>query len=345
MEKHSLKSVIEKVITSPNVVSRTPIYETYDKNVQGNTVWERGVTACSMTACFRDFPELPLEVSAKAVSVSGGGNPNLAKICPKVAAQNAVMEAAFVQACVGAVPLASTDCLNFGNPEKEDQMGELVVGIEGVKQACETLDIPIVSGNVSLYNESAGRSIPPSAIISIFGRVDEVEKVKPLAFPQEEISIFVLGRRSENLGGSELLNVFAKEDSNHPEINYESFMALSENVSNAIASELFESITPIQRGGAIAAILRSAFIGNTGANINIPTGAGVPSFLFSEDLGAVVTTKDPAAIQDLFGNDAIEVGTVSTTEHLTISQEDDALVDEDLANWKDVWQNRLREIF
>ena len=345
MEKHTLASVIEKVLSSPNVVSRKPIYETYDKNVQGNTVWERGIAACSMTACFCDFAELPEDVAQKSVAISGGGNPNLAKICPKMAAENAVMEAVFLQHCVGAVPLAATDCLNFGNPEKEDQMGELVVGIEGVKKACETLNVPIVSGNVSLYNESAGKSIPPSAIISVFGRVDAVAKVKPMAFPSEELSIFVLGKRSENLGGSEFLKVFNKEDSRHPQINYESFMALTENISHGLDQGLFESVTPIQRGGVVTAILKSAFRGNMGASITIPEEENVPSFLLSEDLGAIVTTKNPQAVVELFGGDATEVGTTTKSEVLKIEQEGKTLVNQDLSEWKDVWENRLREIF
>lgn len=345
MEKHSLLSVIEKIISSPNVVSRKPIYETYDKNVQGNTVWERGITACSMTACFRDFVELPDDVAEKSVAISGGGNPNLAKICPKMAAENAVMEAVFLQHCVGSVPLTATDCLNFGNPEKKDQMGELVAGIEGVKKACETLDVPIVSGNVSLYNESAGKSIPPSAIISVFGRVDEVDKVKPLAFQEAGATIFILGKRSENLGGSEFLNVFDKQDSHHPEINYESFMALTENITNGIDEGLFESIMPIGRGGAMTAALKSAFKGNLGVDISIPEWEEVPAFLFSEDFGAVIATNDPAGITKLFGNDAIAIGKVASTENLKIEQGGEILVDENLASWKNLWENGLRAIF
>ncbi len=345
MKKISLKTAIEKVLTSKNIVSREPIYETYDKNVQGNTAWERGYAACSMTTCFRDFEELEDVKSSIAVSISGGGNPNLAKIDPKMAAESAVSEAVFLQSCVGATPLAATDCLNFGNPEKEDQMGELVDGINGVKEACERLKVPIVSGNVSLYNESAGKSIPPNAIISLFGRVDKVEKVKPMAFCEKGLSIFVLGRRSKNLGGSEFFRVFEQEDSRFPEINYEKFSKLSEKIKESVLGGNFSSITPIVRGGAIVSVLTAAFKNNIGAEISLPKEESVPEFLFSEDFGAVITTNNPSKIKDIFGESAVEIGKTIEGNNLIISQNNEKLLDQGLDEWKSLWEDGLRSIF
>lgn len=345
MEKYSIKTVLEKLLKSPNIASKEPIYETYDENVQGNTVWERGYAACSMTACFRDFPELDDKTASIAVSVSGGGNPNLAKIDPKMAAENAVMESVFLQSCVGGVPLSATDCLNFGNPEKADQMGELVAGIDGVRVACETLNVPIVSGNVSLYNESAGKSIPPSAIISIFGRVDDVKKVRPMAFQESGESIFVIGKRSSKLGGSEFLRTLGKEDSHFPEINYESFMKLSENVKATVIGAEASSVTPIVRGGAVISILIAAFKGGFGAEIEVPSGADVPGFLFSEDMGAVITTTNPAKIKEIFGEEAIRIGKTTEVKTLKITQGDMEILSQDLGEWANIWSNELRSIF
>ncbi len=346
METISLETAIEKVLLSPNVVCRKPLYETYDKNVQGNTAYERGFAACSMTTCFRDFPELPEAKKHTAVAISGGGNPNLAKIDPHMTAENAVMEALLLQACVGAVPLAATDCLNFGNPEKEDQMGELVAGIEGVKKACETLNTPIVSGNVSLYNESAGQSIPPSAIISVFGRVDHLEKVKPLAIPATELTLYCLGKRSKNLGGSEFLRLFEKQDSNIPTIEYEAFKKLTKNLQTAIDQTLFASITPIQRGGLITALLTSTFPHEIGVDINIPTEASVPHFCFTEDLGVLVSTDKPDEVEKLFGTEALKIGTTNPTVHKgMIKQGHKILFEKKLADWKTLWENNLRTIF
>ncbi len=345
MKKTSLKTAIEKVLTSSNIVCREPIYETYDKNVQGNTVWERGYGACSMTTCFRDFEELDDKKSKIAVSISGGGNPNLAKINPKMAAESAVMESVFIQSCVGATPLAATDCLNFGNPEKENQMGELVDGINGVKEACEKLEIPIASGNVSLYNESAGKSIPPNAIISLFGKIDKVEKVRPMAFEKAGLSVFVLGHRSKNLGGSELLKVFKKEDSRFPEINYETFLALNEKIKDNILAENFSSITPILRGGLVISILTSSFENNIGVEIMIPKGESVPHFLFSEDFGAVIATENPNKIKERFGDFAFEIGKTTKDNVLKISHEGKELLNQELNNWKESWQDGLRNIF
>ncbi len=345
MKKIPLEAAIEKVLISKNIVCREPIHETYDKNVQGNTVWERGYGACSMTACFRDFEELGDEKSSIAVSISGGGNPNLAKIDPKMAAESAVMESFFMQSCVGATPLSATDCLNFGNPEKEDQMGELVDGINGVKEACEKLEVPIVSGNVSLYNESAGKSIPPNAIISLFGRVDEVKKVKPMAFEKADLSIFILGIRSKDLGGSEFLRVFEKEDSNFPKIDYEAFLELNKKIKNSVLAEDFSSVNPIIRGGAIISVLTASFKNNIGANIVLPKEEDLSRFLFSEDFGAIITTDKPEKIIEDFESQAIEIGKTIEKNSLIISQDNKELLNKDLGDWKNSWKNGLRDIF
>ena len=153
MQKIPFKEVFQAIVDSPNVVSRKPIYEQYDKNVQGKTARERGCVAAGITTPFLDFPELAGQAKAgTGVAIGTGGNPYLGRIDAQAAAEYGIATAALKTACVGGQFLGATDCLNFGNPEKKHQMGELVSGIEGVKMACTQLDIPIVSGNVSLYN-------------------------------------------------------------------------------------------------------------------------------------------------------------------------------------------------
>ncbi len=344
MPAMKIPEIIESLLASPNIASAQPIYEKYDKNVQGNTAQERGRVAASICTPFRDFPELPDDKSKTGVAIATGGNPNLAKIDAKAAAINAVCEATIKLACVGATPLSATDCLNFGNPEKPEQMGEFVSGVEGVKNACEALEIPIVSGNVSLYNETRGKSIPPSAIISIFGRVDDPKTVPQLAFQNAGETIFCIGKRSENLGGSEFLRVCKKEDSRIPNIDLVETKHVSSLLQSIAAKNEISTAHPILRGGLITAILKSCFEGQLGAEIKIPE-ADVPGFLFGEDLGVIVTTDNPALIEKKFGDQAIELGKTTKEFKISLTSGSETLIDQSLNDWKNCWENSLRKIF
>ncbi|MCK5460910.1 hypothetical protein KAI58_02905 [Candidatus Gracilibacteria bacterium] len=345
MKKIPLSLAFEKILNTPNVASQKPIYETYDKNVQGNTVHERGKVAASITTCFRDFPELDEKSSQIAVVIGIGGNTNLAKISAKDAAENAIAQAVLNIACTGGIPLAATDCLNFGNPEKPDQMGDLVLGIEGVKNACETLHIPIVSGNVSLYNECAKKSIPPSAIISVFGRIDNPRTVPQIGFQKTEETIFVIGSRSQNLGGSEFLRLFKQEDSHVPETNYKKLKKLCSGLRISANENIVSVANPILRGGLFAALCQSTFEKNIGVQIDIPADQAVPQFLFAEDLGAIISTSNPDKIKEIFGEEAIEIGKTTKDFDLLITHKNKVIFENNLAEYKTLWENCLREIF
>lgn len=345
MKKITLSTAFEKILSSPNIACQKPIYETYDKNVQGNTLYERGKVATSITACFKDFPELDENTSNISVAIATGGNPNLAKISAEKAAENAVAEADLKIACVDGESLSATDCLNFGNPEKSFQMGDLVLGIKGVKKACETLNIPIVSGNVSLYNDYAGTPIPPSAIISIFGKVSDPQKVRPIAFQKKNESIFVIGTRSKNLGGSEFLRLFEKKDSQIPKINYEQLKKIKNGLKLAFQKNIISSAHPILRGGVLKTLCESAFEKNIGVNLEIPSTEEVPHFLFSEDLGVIISTNFPDKINEIFEKEAIEIGKTTETFHLNINKNGKNIFKENLINYKNHWENQLRNIF
>ncbi len=339
-----LTEIIERLLTSPNIASHSPIYEKYDKNVQGNTVHERGRVAASICVPFQDFPELPDNKALTGIAIATGGNSNLAKISAREAASSAIFEAVIKLACVGAEPLAATDCLNFGNPEKKEQMGDFILGIDGLKSVCEALNVPIVSGNVSLYNESNGKSIPPSALVSVFGRVENPVSVPQLGFLRPGETIFLVGKRSENLGGSELLNVCRKSDFRIPEIEFKSGERLVGSLQKIAATNKISTAQPILNGGLIIALLKSCFENNFGAEISIPEDI-IPGFLFGEDLGVVVSSYDGTAIQEAFGDEAVELGKVKEKFHIQIMAGDNVLLEKNLSLWKDMWGNTLRKIF
>jgi len=337
--------ILGKILSSVNGASRTPVYEKYDKNVQGNTACERGAVAASVITPFRDYPELSEKGSRTGVAIATGGNPNLAKISARIATEYAVTEAIVKVSCVGGTPLSVTDCLNFGNPEKADQMGEFVDGVEGLKEVCLALDVPIVSGNVSFYNESGGKSIPPSALISVFARVEDPETVPSINFQNAEETIFMIGKRSDKLGGSAFLSICGKEDSRVEKIDFSVVKGWTEKLRHISEKGMVSCARPIVQGGMITAVSEACLGNGKGAKLNIETTDQIPQFLFSENVGAVISTKYPEKIQEIFGDQAVEIGTTTDEFVLSLSVNGEKIEETPLENWKKAWENKLREIF
>ncbi len=370
MKTMKIREALKKILVSPNGCSREPIFETYDKNVQGNTVWERGKVAASVITPFRDFPELSDKSSKTGVAIANGGNPNLAKVSARIAAENAVVEAVVKVSCVGGVPLALTDCLNFGNPEKKEQMGEFVAGVEGVKLACEALEIPVVSGNVSFYNESSGTSIPPSALVSVFARVDDPTKVPELDFKKEGETVFLVGARSEHLGGSALMEIANKKDTRIPEVDFKSTKKWLGRLQQVASLNLISSAYPIGLGGVLVALAKSSFENEIGVDIRMENdpfdklragewrmtrstssgqanrkGENMVSFLFSEDAGVIISTSFPEKVQEIFGGDALEIGKTTKEFNLKIEHKTESVLNQELGALKELYQQGLREVF
>jgi phosphoribosylformylglycinamidine synthase len=179
------------LLSSPNVRSRAPVYERYDHLVGSRTVRRPGLDAAL----------LRLRPSLRGLAVSLDGSGRVAALDPRTGGARAVFEAARNVACAGGRPLAVTDCLNFGNPEKPEIAWELAEAIEGMARACEILGIPVVSGNVSLYNETDGRAIDPTPVVGCVGLVGDVRRV-PGAWREGDV-LFVAGAAEVSLDGSE----------------------------------------------------------------------------------------------------------------------------------------------
>jgi phosphoribosylformylglycinamidine synthase subunit PurL len=179
------------LLASPNLRSRAPVYERYDHLVGSRTVRRPGL----------DAAVLRLRPSLRGLAVSLDGSGRVAALDPRTGGARAVFEAARNVACAGGRPLAITDCLNFGNPEKPEIAWELAEAIEGMARACEILGIPVVSGNVSLYNETDGRALDPTPVVGCVGLVADVRRV-PGAWREGDV-VFVAGAGEVSLDGSE----------------------------------------------------------------------------------------------------------------------------------------------
>ncbi|MEM1444164.1 MAG: phosphoribosylformylglycinamidine synthase subunit PurL, partial [Verrucomicrobiota bacterium] len=204
-----LQASLLNLLGHPNIASRKPIFESYDKQVQGAVRLEAGRGDAGVFQPFED-PIWPEEIRKTGAAVSLDQNPRFNRIDQLRGAEWSVIESYRNVCAVGASPVAFTDCLCYGNPEKPSQMGEFVLGIQGVSTAAKSLStpgtsdlpIPIIGGNVSLYNESRNGSIPPSPMISCIGKIEDASLAVGFGFKEAGSTICLVGNHATTLAGS-----------------------------------------------------------------------------------------------------------------------------------------------
>lgn len=259
--------VFMKITESENVCSTRPFSETYDQTVQGNTVLTRDYTEAVSFTPLRDYEDLPEEERLIYGTVSVAGPNRVGRVCPKTQSEMAMAQAVLKNACAGGKTLGVTDCLNYGNPEVPKQMWEFSEGIEGLKKAAESLNAPFVSGNVSLYNCSHTASVSPSAIIGAMGKIPTGISPRKNAFQKEGNIVLLLGERSGNLGGSEVLRLLNNSlDAPVPMVNFDE---VNEIVDILTSPDLtIDSAAIIGAGGLAATIFRMMATGKKGGTLS-----------------------------------------------------------------------------
>jgi len=268
----SYEAGLMRLLASPNLRSRRFAFRQYDSTVQGNTVLGPGHAAAVIR----------VDGTRKGLAVTTDCNPRFMRADPRRGAAQAVAEAARNLACVGAAPIAVTDCLNFGNPEKPFVAWQLTEAIHGLAEACRAFDVPIVSGNVSLYNETNGRAIPPTPTVGMVGLLEDVSLAVPAGFVPEA-TVILLGRAPEALGASEYAG-----DGEFPRFDLDDEVRLSQVLRTLAARRLLRSAQDISDGGLAVALAECAMIGDVGAALNVVDVSDVA--LFSEDQGRAVIT-------------------------------------------------------
>lgn len=350
-----LSETLLRVLAGPNVCSREYVYRAYDSEVQGNAVLRPGEAGAGVSR--------PLEGCDAAVALSVDGNPRYGRIDPYWGGATAVAEAMRNVACVGAVPQALTDCLNFGNPEKPEQFWEFRQGVRGVADAAnnlwlkgyENMPTPVISGNVSLYNESAtGNSVAPSPIIACVGTMDDYSKAVTAQLKQPGDSIYLLGARKDELGGSAYYQTLGLGlGANVPKVDWEAERARIYAITDAIDEGLVAACQDIADGGlavALAEMCMGPFgRGDVGADVNIePVLGGLrpDRALFSESGGFVVEVH--AGSEERFemlcaerGVDAVRIGATDEDPELEIECGDDDLIILSVKTMAAEWLNAL----
>jgi phosphoribosylformylglycinamidine synthase len=275
--------VLETLLASPTIAHKGWVFEQYDHMVQTNTILRPG----------SDSAVLRIKGTDKALAVTADCNSLYCVLNPYIGAGIAVAEAARNLVCSGARPLALTDCLNFGNPERPDIMWQFILAVEGIADACKALKIPVVSGNVSFYNETRGLSIYPTPVIGMVGLIEKADLAVSQGFKNEGDAIVLLGETGEDLGGTEYLRaVHHREQGTPPMLNLDREVALQALVLKAIERGLVQSAHDCSEGGlsvALAECCLSAPTGPLGVDVTLDArGLRRDSLLFGESQSRIV---------------------------------------------------------
>ena len=282
------------LLGSQNIASRRWIFRQYDHQVQTNTVIAPG----------GDAALLRVKGTSKGLALSTDGNGRYCYLDPFVGGMIAVAEACRNVSCAGALPIALTDCLNFGNPERPEIYAQLEKAIEGMALAARHFDAPVISGNVSLYNESRGEAIYPTPVVGALGVTEDVRAHATASFKNEGDAIVLLGRDSldsdgSDLGGSEYLELIHGHVAGRPSIDLDLEIAVQKACRALVSSGIANSAHDCSDGGLAVALSESAIAGKLGAEITAPITDRWDAALFGEAQSRIVVTLDPNHLPDL----------------------------------------------
>jgi phosphoribosylformylglycinamidine synthase len=283
------------LLGSPNLSSRRWVWEQYDHLIQGNTVQRPGGDAAVVRV------ERPNGGVAKGLAFTCDVTPRYVEADPFEGGKQAIAEAWRNLSAVGALPIAVTDNLNFGNPERPEIMGQFVKALEGLGEACRALDMPIVSGNVSLYNETNGVAILPTPAIGAVGLMDDVEKTVGVAFAKSEDVILLVGETTGWMGQSSYLyELHGREEGAPPPVDLALEKKTGDFVRAAVVAGRLTAAHDLSDGGLLVALAEMAMAGDKGARLLLPeTELPLHALLFGEDQARYVVTADPAAASKL----------------------------------------------
>ncbi|MGM0282368.1 MULTISPECIES: phosphoribosylformylglycinamidine synthase subunit PurL [Enterococcus] len=313
---HSATSVFADLLQQPTIASKRSIFETYDSQVRTNTVVGPG----------SDAAVLRIKGTNKALAMTTDCNARYLYLDPEVGGQIAVAEAARNIVASGGRPLAITDCLNFGSPDKPEGFWELSTAADGISEACRVLETPVISGNVSLYNETDGQSVYPTPVIGMVGLIEELAHITTQHFQSAGDLIYVLGETHADFNGSELQKLqTGKIAGRLMSFDLETEKMNQQLVTAAIQAGLVQSAHDCAEGGLAIALAESAFDKGFGLNVTVSLPAAQ---LFSETQSRFVLSVAPdkqAAFEALVGAAATAIGEVTADGQIRMQAQDDTI--------------------
>ena len=282
-DKNNILKDLNTMIMHPDLSSRKWIWEQYDHMVMADTVVRPG----------SDAAVVRVHGTNKGLAMSTDCSPVYCKHNPYEGGKHAVVETWRNIIASGALPIAITDCMNFGNPEKPEIMGQFVECIRGMGDACSKLNYPVVSGNVSLYNETNGEGIYPTPAIGGVGLIKDLSNVKTLSLKEDGNFLCVVGKTANHLGASKYISIIqSKEEGGTPEINLDTELRNGNFVMDAINQKLIASAHDVGEGGILVAISEMCMSGNLGITIEIETDFP-HGYFFAEDQSRYLLEVSP----------------------------------------------------
>jgi phosphoribosylformylglycinamidine synthase len=294
----SAEETLLALLSSPSIASKRWAFEQYDAVVGSRTVRRPESAEAAVLA----IPE-----AGNAIAVSIDGNGRRVACDPYAGTVEAVLECAQNLACVGAEPLGLTNCLNFGNPEKPAPAWQLDRAVSGLAEACEALGVPVVGGNVSLYNEGLEGPIYPTPVVGMVGELPDPTRVAGNSFVRKGDAIALLGPFSPSLAGSELAKLRGELGPGLPQPDIAAVVVACDAVLDAVRAGKLSSARDISDGGLACALAESALAGDLGCQVDLSPllaqGCSVEEALFGEGAGGFLISGEPAALEALVGSD------------------------------------------
>lgn len=334
-EVTDLGGALDKVLSSPSVASKAWVYEQYDTMVRTSTAVRPGSDAAVVT----------VRGTRKALAMTTDCNGRFVYLDPEVGGRIAVSEAARNIVCSGAEPLAITDNLNFGSPEKPEIFWQMEKSVDGMAEACRALDTPVIGGNVSLYNENAKGAIYPTPVVGMVGLVHDTEHITTQGFKTEGDAILLLGDTFAELGGSEFQAVVhGVTEGRPPQLNLNTERKLLDTVLAAIQNGYVHSAHDLSEGGLAVALAESCISGGLGANVQLNTNLHSDALLFSESQSRILlsASADQAKeLEDFIASRGVPVQVIGQVQgqNLDIQINGAKALSKTVSGLKQVWED------
>jgi phosphoribosylformylglycinamidine synthase subunit PurL len=326
------KETLLALLQQPTIASKEWVYQQYDHMVRTNTVVSPG----------SDAAVVRIRGTRKALAMTTDCNSRYLYLDPETGGKIAVAEAARNIVCSGAKPLAITDCLNFGNPEKPEIFWQFEKAVDGMSEACRVFETPVIGGNVSLYNETNGTAVYPTPVVGMVGLVEDLDHVTTQTFKQTGDLIYLLGETKDEFGGSELQKLtYGRIFGKAPELDVNVEHKHQQQVLQAIRQGLVDSAHDLAEGGLAVAVSESLFGTELGAEIKLEGNAVSALFSESQSRFLISIKKENKEQFESLVDAATLIGEVTDSATLKISSANETLILSQVTELEKAWRGAI----
>ncbi|WP_049335393.1 phosphoribosylformylglycinamidine synthase subunit PurL [Staphylococcus hominis] len=323
----NVQDVFKKLLKHPTIASKHYLYEQYDQQVGANTIIKPGLQSSVVR----------VEGTNKAIASTIDGEARYVFNQPYEGGKMVVAEAYRNLIAVGATPLAMTDCLNYGSPEKKDIYQQLIDSTKGMAEACEVLKTPVVSGNVSLYNETRGTSIFPTPVVGMVGLIEDIQYLNDF-HPETGHTLYLVGETRNDFGGSQIEKLlYSKVNHEYEEIDLGDEVAKGEAIKTSIRNGIASHVQTVGKGGLLITLAKISAYYNLGLEAKVELS---DAQLFSETQGRYVVAVKGGQTLDVDG--AIKIGELTDVDEFKVSNTTSTIT-EKVSDIKAIWEGAISE--